>query len=123
MIRRFPNLNKEIFCLEMRCRKRLMQTCHALNLKIGENSFRLFTIWYQEKLSDLDIDIEHRIIDLSPYFIGDKDSEFIVTLKNEEREYCLHTPLTSTFVDTIIDDEYHGAGCPAKFLRRSSSLI
>lgn len=80
---------------------------HTVNLKIGENSFRLFTIWYQEKLSDLDIDIEHRIIDLSPYFIGDKDSEFIVTLKNEEREYCLHTPLTSTFVDTIIDDEYH----------------
>lgn len=80
---------------------------HTVNLKIGENCFRLFTIWYQEKLSDLDIDIENRIIDLSRYFIGDKDSEFIVTLKNEEREYCLHTPLTSTFEDTIVDNEYH----------------
>ena len=80
---------------------------NAVNLKIGENSFRLFTIWYQEKLSDLDIDIENRIIDLSPHFIGDKDSEFIVTLNSEEREYCLHTPLTSTFEDTIVDDEYH----------------
>lgn len=80
---------------------------HSINLKIGENNFRLFTIWYQEKLSDLNIDIENRIIDLSPYFIGDKDSKFIVTLKNEEREYCLHTPLTSTFEDAIVDDEYH----------------
>ena len=80
---------------------------HTVNLRIGENSFKLFTIWYQEKLSDLDIDIENRIIDLSPYFIGGKDSEFIVMLKNEEREYCLHTPLTSAFEDVILDDEYH----------------
>ena len=80
---------------------------HVLNLKIGESQFNLFTIWYQAQLTDLDIDIENRKIDLSPYFIGDEDSEFIVTLQNDAREYRFHAGINSTFEDTIVDDEYH----------------
>lgn len=80
---------------------------HSVTMMIGEKEFTLFTVLYKARLSDFDIDIGNCSIDLSPYFIGDNDSEFNVVLENEENEYSFHTRLTSTFEETIVDGEYH----------------
>lgn len=80
---------------------------HSVKLQVGDKTFELFKVWYQAQLSDIDIDIENHVIDLSPYFIGNNNAEFIVTLKNDEKEYQFETGLTGTIKEQIADGEYH----------------
>ena len=80
---------------------------HSVQLKIDDKTFELFKVWYQAQLSDIDIDIENHVIDLSPYFIGDHDAKFVVTLRNDENEYRFETELTGIMKEQIADGEYH----------------
>ena len=82
-------------------------TNHSVRLQIWDKTFELFKVWYQAQLSDIDIDIESHFIDLSPYFIGDQDAKFVVTLKNEEKEHQFETGLTGIMKEQIAEGEYH----------------
>ena len=76
-------------------------------LQIGEDKYRLLTIYFEPQLSDIDIDIEKKTINLLPYYIGNINEVFFVTIENEDHHYELMTDVTSTFDIDIAIGEYH----------------
>lgn len=79
---------------------------NTITLTIGKDKFALFRVYNKEELTDFDIDIDDKIIDMSPYFIGEINAKFIVKLKNEMNCYEFDSELKSAFEPDIVDGEY-----------------
>ncbi len=75
-------------------------------LRIGKSEFRLFTVYNKPFLSDIDIDLDNKVIDLLPYFIGDALTQFSIVLENEDNRYEITSSASSTFDIDIVDGEY-----------------
>lgn len=79
---------------------------NAIYLSISGVKHLLFEVLNKEELSDFDIDIEEKTVDLSRGFIGDDDARFLIRLTNEDNEYEFETSIIDTFEEDIIDGEY-----------------
>lgn len=75
-------------------------------LCIDEEKFYLFKVYNNPVLSDIDINLEAKSINLSPYFIGDPNTQFSIVLENEENYYEIASSVFSTFDIDIVDGEY-----------------
>lgn len=75
-------------------------------LRVGKSEFHLFTVYNKPFLSDIDIDLDNKVIDLLPYFIGDALTQFSIVLENECNRYEITSGATSTFDIDIVDGEY-----------------
>ena len=82
-------------------------------LKVNEERYKLFDITFNEmieKKNVLDINdiiyLEEKKIDLSEYFIGDEDSEFIIRLENEDSNYEIRCGVKSDIPQCIKEGEY-----------------
>jgi len=75
-------------------------------LRIGKSETRLFTVYNKPFLSDIDIDLDNKRIDLSPYYIGDTLTQFSIVLENEDNRYEITSGVSSTFDADIVDGEY-----------------
>lgn len=75
-------------------------------LRIGNSKTRLFTVHNKPFLSDIDIDLDNKRIDLLPYYIGDALTQFSIVLENEDSRYEITSGVSSTFDADIVDGEY-----------------
>lgn len=75
-------------------------------LRIGKSETRLFTVYNKPFLSDIDIDLDNKRIDLLPYYIGDALTQFLIVLENEDNRYEITSGVSSTFDADIVDGEY-----------------
>lgn len=75
-------------------------------LRIGKIETRLFTVYNKPFLSDIDIDLDNKRIDLLPYYIGDALTQFLIVLENEDNRYEIASGVSSTFDADIVDGEY-----------------
>lgn len=75
-------------------------------LRIGNSETRLFTVYNKPFLSDIDIDLDNKRIDLLPYYIGDALTQFSIVLENEDNRYEITSGVSSTFDIDIVDGEY-----------------
>ena len=75
-------------------------------LRVDKNNYRLFTVYNRPFLSDIDIDLDNKTVNLLPYYIGDTLAQFSVVLENENNRYEITSGVSSTFNIDIMDGEY-----------------
>lgn len=86
--------------------ERINNKSNDVNLRIGQSKIRLFTVYNQPFLSDIDIDLDDKTVSLLPYYIGDTSTLFSIVLKNEDNYYELTSGVSSNFDTDIVDGEY-----------------
>lgn len=75
-------------------------------LRIGKSETRLFTVYNKPFLSDIDIDLDNKRIDLLPYYIGDALTQFLIVLENADNRYEITSGTSSNFDMDIVDGKY-----------------
>lgn len=86
--------------------KRTKNKSNDVLLRIDKSTFRLFTVHNKPSLSDIDINLDNKVINLSPYYIGDGLTKFSIVLENEDNRYEITSGTSSTFDIDIIDGKY-----------------
>jgi len=86
--------------------KRSKNESNKISLRIGRSRFSLFSVYNKPFLSDIDIDLDNKTVNLLPYYVGDMLTQFSIVLENEDNRYEISSGVSSTFNIDIVDGEY-----------------